>query len=250
MRTISAYTTVTNAIEREYCVEEAIHSVLRFADEVIVLDGGSTDGTLDLIFSIGDPRIKVYHMEWLHNIGIGIYGIAKSLSLARCTSDWCVLFDADEVYHEMDSDKIKKIPQSVSDNIVALRFNTVHFYKDYNHILNGYKDWKDLYTEKVYMVRNHMGIYHGNINGDPDNFLLRNGQPIPANKTVLLDIPVFHYGHVRSENALLAKKNRMERYWHGDVTYDKIDWIPTEKLTKFDGSHPAVMKERIDAYKS
>ena len=243
---ISAYTTVTNSIKYEYCIEEAIRSVLLFADEVIVLDGGSTDGTLELIESIEDPRIKIHHVEWLENMGNGMYGIAKSLSLSRCISDWCVLFDADEVYHESLSDTMRKIPNSVGPDIIAIKFNTIHFYKDYQHVLNGFSEWKDLYTEKVYMIRNRMGIHHGNINGDPDNFLLSNGQPIPADGTVLLKIPVFHYGHVRSNDAMMAKRNKMERYWHGDSSKcEKIDWVPLEKLSIFDGNHPNVMKDRI-----
>lgn len=248
MSTISAYTTVTNAIKNEYPIEESLRSVLMFADEVMVVDGGSNDGTLELIASINDSRIKVYHTEWLDTIGNGIYGITRSMGIGRCTSDWCVLFDADEVYHENDIEKIKRIPLHMGEEIMAVKFNVLHFYQDYNHILNGYAEWKDLYTNKIYMVRNHMGIHHGNINGDPDNFLQCNGQPIPDSWTVLLDIIVYHYGHVKSPNVWLEKKNRMHKQWH---PYHVLDFkdpypIPLESLKVFEGKHPGVMKNRME----
>lgn len=246
MSTISAYTTVTNSIKQEYCIEEAIRSVLLFADEVIVVDGGSTDGTIELIESINDKRIKIYHTEWLNTIGNGIYGITRSMGIGRCTGDWSVLFDADEVYHEEDAGKIKRIPNHFSENIIGLKFNTLHFYQDYNHILNGYSEWKDLYTNKLYMVRNHMGIHHGNINGDPDNFLQSNGKPIPDDRTVLLDIRVFHYGHVRSSNAYWEKKNKMHQYWNpGSLPYKDAYDVPLESLKTYNGTHPKVMERKV-----
>lgn len=59
-----------------------------FADECIVLDGGSTDGTADIALSM---NAKVFHStEWQG------FGHQKNLALSQAQSDWVLSIDADE----------------------------------------------------------------------------------------------------------------------------------------------------------
>jgi len=44
---VSGYTTTLNCIKQQYPFEQCIRSMLEFCDEVCVVDGGSTDGTLE-----------------------------------------------------------------------------------------------------------------------------------------------------------------------------------------------------------
>lgn len=251
MAKISVYTMTTDAIKHEYFSIEGIKSALLFADEVVVLDGGSTDNTIEQIKKIDDSRIKIYTNKWLHSLGKGMYAIQKSLALGYCTGDWCVLMDSDEVYHEKDVEAIRRLPDVVASNIDAIEFNTLHFYKDYFHLLNGCPDWKDLYTHKIYMVKNGLNIHHGAVGFDPDMHVDNDGQPISEDRIVMVDICSYHYGHVRSPEYYIAKHNRIERAFHGDKhidkTMDSIEWVPEYKLADFKDTHPAVMKDRIEA---
>ena len=68
-------------------IEACLRSVA-FADEVIVLDSGSTDETLQLAASLG-AQVSKRH-DWKG------FGIQKNRALALATSDWVLSIDADE----------------------------------------------------------------------------------------------------------------------------------------------------------
>ncbi|WP_263408152.1 glycosyltransferase family 2 protein [Terriglobus tenax] len=60
---------------------------LKFADEVVVVDSGSTDKTVELARSFG---AKVYEEPWKGYAG------QKNSAIAKCTGDWILSLDADE----------------------------------------------------------------------------------------------------------------------------------------------------------
>jgi hypothetical protein len=159
--------------------------------------------------------------------------------------------DADEVFHEEDVESIRKLPDSVASDIVGIEFNTLHFYHDYSHLLNGCPDWKDLYNGKVYMVRNGMQIHHGAVNTEPDAHVDLHGRPLDPSKTIMTNVKVYHYGHARSTEAYVRKLNHIEGrhsgWKHVPIKVEDYEWLPDYKLKDFTGTHPAVMKERIAA---
>src|SRR5216117_3990841 len=55
---VSGFTFVRNVVKYDYPVVESIRSILPVVDEFIVNVGRCDDGTLELIRSIGDPKIK------------------------------------------------------------------------------------------------------------------------------------------------------------------------------------------------
>jgi glycosyltransferase involved in cell wall biosynthesis len=61
---------------------------VRFADEIIILDSGSTDGTLDIARAF--PKVKVFSEPWKG------YSAQKNSAIEKCTSQWVLSLDADE----------------------------------------------------------------------------------------------------------------------------------------------------------
>lgn len=59
---LSGYTTTYNCIENHYPFMESIGSMLECCDEVVVADGGSTDGTYEklLVWASANPKLQVY----------------------------------------------------------------------------------------------------------------------------------------------------------------------------------------------
>ncbi len=66
---------------------EACLSSVSFADEILVVDSGSTDQTLDIAHKLG---ARVLEKEWLG------FGRQKQFAVAAAANDWVLCLDADE----------------------------------------------------------------------------------------------------------------------------------------------------------
>lgn len=83
---------------------------VRWADEVIVLDSGSTDNTVAIAREFTD---KVFVTDWQG------YGIQKQRALSHATGDWVLNLDADET---VDANLQSEIVRAIaSPNIDAYR---------------------------------------------------------------------------------------------------------------------------------
>ena len=67
-------------------LEKCLRSV-PFADEILVVDSGSTDGTVALARELG---ARVIHQDWLG------YGAQKQFAVEQAEHDWVLCLDADE----------------------------------------------------------------------------------------------------------------------------------------------------------
>lgn len=76
-----------------------------FADEIVVLDSGSTDNTVAIAKQYTE---NVFSTDWQG------YGIQKQRALAKATGDWVLNLDADESLNVQLQEEIK---QAVSDNV-------------------------------------------------------------------------------------------------------------------------------------
>jgi hypothetical protein len=106
---VSGFTFVKDAMRLDYPIVESITSVLPLVDEFIVNIGDCSDDTPRLIESIGSPKIRVLRSRWDPGIRSGgrMLAIQADLALSRCTGDWAVYIQADEVLHDDDLPNIR-----------------------------------------------------------------------------------------------------------------------------------------------
>ena len=69
-------------------IRPCIESARLVADEVLIADSGSTDGTLDIVREIGGCRI--IEREYIHS------GDFKNWAIPQAQHSWVMILDADE----------------------------------------------------------------------------------------------------------------------------------------------------------
>jgi glycosyltransferase involved in cell wall biosynthesis len=143
---ISGYTTTYNCISGGYPFRESITSLLGFCDEVVVVDAGSTDGTLDALrqMQVNDERLVLHVQErdWSHPRSAVFDGQQKALARAICTGDFCWQQDSDEIVHEQDYQKIRDMVSSFPTNIDLIALPVVEFWGSTDKVRIDVNPWK------------------------------------------------------------------------------------------------------------
>ncbi|MHB8172078.1 MAG: glycosyltransferase, partial [Thermincolia bacterium] len=76
-----------------------LESVTGFVDEIVIVDTGSTDGTVEIAKGYG---AKVIDFPWT-----GDFSAARNLSLENASGDWIIYLDADEELVSADGPKLR-----------------------------------------------------------------------------------------------------------------------------------------------
>ena len=77
-----------------------------FADEMIVVDTGSTDATAEIARAGG---AKVFHFAWIND-----FAAAKNFALDKASGDWVVFTDADEYFTEESVSRVRPLIEEYS----------------------------------------------------------------------------------------------------------------------------------------
>jgi glycosyltransferase involved in cell wall biosynthesis len=98
---LSACCFIRDTFEGAFCLWESMASLLPFADEFIVRDLGSTDGTLEALQEIAasNPKVKV-QQGGFPVIDAGAFATLANELIASCQHDRVLYFQADEIWHE------------------------------------------------------------------------------------------------------------------------------------------------------
>ncbi|MDB5311381.1 MAG: hypothetical protein JWO38_5583 [Gemmataceae bacterium] len=125
---VSIYTYVKNGLYGDYHVLAMLRHHLPFADEIVVHEGLSTDGSYEAIKDL-DPKIKVFRSDWEKNTGLDFIRGFKDEARRRCTGDWCVMLDADEFIPEWEFGPLRAKLAATDAPLVSATL--VNFYGNY-----------------------------------------------------------------------------------------------------------------------
>src|SRR6516164_6761907 len=125
---LSIYTFVKDGLYYDFHVVDMLRHHLPLADEIIVNEGYSDDGTYEAIRDL-DPKIKVYRNVWDRSDPSKWHVRFKDQARQLCTGDWCILLDCDEFIPEWEFERIRQFLPTTDRVIVPTRH--MHFYGNY-----------------------------------------------------------------------------------------------------------------------
>jgi len=253
---VSGFSICRNSVKFDYPIVEVIRSALPIVDEFVVNVGQSDDGTLELIRTIGSDKIRIVESAWddsMQKDGL-LFSRETNIALSRCTGDWALYLQADEVLHEADYDAMQRALRDhlLNPSVLGFTFRYLHFYGDYRSC----NPW--FYHRAVRIIRNDGQVESC---GDAVGFWLKADQGYlqsehkdrlrPSGATI------YHYGWVKAPRVLLDKIRYQSARHHGDqlgaedarlLAKEAYEFEDYDIMKNFSGSHPAVMADRVSRY--
>jgi glycosyltransferase involved in cell wall biosynthesis len=207
---------VKDGLFYDFHVVAMLRHHLPLADEIIVNEGYSEDGTYEAISAI-DPKIKVHRRHWDRSDPNGWHRAFKNQARELCTGDWCVLLDCDEFIPEWEFERLRAFLERTNKLIVPVEFR--HFYGNYRVCLVRHRD-----ITPVTGYRIHRNLPNVEVWGDGANVRLCDR---PDDPTVFAQetFAVHHFGSVRHA-ARLRQKWRTQGRQH-NAAAPKWDRTPS-----------------------
>ncbi len=103
------------------------------ADEIVIVDTGSTDGTVAIAKEYTD---KVYSFEWIDD-----FAAARNFSFSKATMDYVMWLDADDCIDEKDRAELSKLVQELDGSVdVVMMLYNVAFDEFGNPTMSYYRE--------------------------------------------------------------------------------------------------------------
>ena len=194
MTRLSLCTIVKN---EEQSLPKCLETVRDLVDDIVILDTGSTDKTVEIAEQFG---AKVYYFEWCND-----FAIARNEALRYVEGEWVLVLDADEVLNPAIAPQLKQVIES-DDNLVV------------NLIRQEVGAAQSPYSLVSRLFRRHRDIkftrpYHALIDDSVREILTKEPQWRVIN---LEEVAILHYGY--QAEAI----NSLDKYTRARVMMEKF----------------------------
>ena len=174
----------------ERCINRCINSIINKVDEIVIVDTGSTDNTMNLIKEYNNENIKLYNFQWNNN-----FSEARNFAKSKANNDWIFFIDADEYIEDSSNislilNSFNNIPVSNSLVISPLITNS-----------NGHNI---LTVKRIFLKSSNINFF-GKIHEEPRKDIDKSGKDLVY---ISLKININHDGYL---NDVMKSKDKIKR---------------------------------------
>jgi glycosyltransferase involved in cell wall biosynthesis len=167
---ISAFILTKNS---EKTIERTLKSIVPFVGNIIILDTGSTDKTVQCCLQYG---CTVWYDSWKQD-----FSYSRNLAKAYCNTPWLLMIDSDEELQHFDTQTF--LEYYANSNIGGFSTTIVNYLDEQNETFS-----KHTYTR---LFRNHKDIqFEGSIHEQIAHSIVQAGYEIIDSQTTIA-----HYGY-------------------------------------------------------
>jgi glycosyltransferase involved in cell wall biosynthesis len=274
MEKISTFMCITNPEARGDLYMEAIESHLPFSDEFIVVDGGSTDGSLAKIKEKFGDAVRIEYFEWKQGKGNWTWEqFARSwnFGVSQCSHDWVCATEADHIFHEKDSALVRERIEQYKDQAVLFVDKLVSstwnkwqskakfplfinraVAKDYGYGYSTNKDTDIAYPIHIKVKENEYGVPEGIAFEKSEGhnmglFMYNYDKAFKTKEMILTERESANYAW---NNSILVKKGKQTKWGETNIIPDLLNRM-TERYKNspynYDNinQHPLVMHSKL-----
>ncbi len=184
--------------DEEELLPTCLESVKDHVDEIIVVDTGSTDRTVEIATKY---NAKIYHHEWENS-----FSKARNYSLKYATCDWILILDADEEIDGNDVSGLKSLLRQSDADLIYLQVFDKTMDGEIVSVSN---------SERLF--RNHLGIHYEGI--------VHNTLKYKCG-TETSSIKIYHYGYNLDEEKMERKFVRTSTLLRGQIKNNPHNPMP------------------------
>ena len=244
-------TVVTLVLNEEAFLPLYFASVIQFADEIVIVDGKSSDRSIEIIESFraqgANIKLIVLPQSQLPYSDNWNEGERRELLLSNATSEWIIQLDADEIIDDSFKTRLSDLKQRSEVDTYAFPF--IHFWENPSTIrLHDAKD-------PVWTGQCHLRMWRKSLNvyfcSDHGNHALPQfqGNPLYEHNFDTLDIPIFHYHYALGPRMKFNDNRKMDVNCRNNT--GEPDWNFSHqhwqiRKAPFTGQHPKVIRDYLN----
>lgn len=199
--------------DEEELLPECLESIKDWVDEIIVVDTGSTDKTIEIAKSFG---AVIHEMEWKDD-----FAECRNYSISKATNDWIFIIDADERVASGDGEAMVKLLAETKHDVVAVDILGVF---GPQKIVKGRSPGLRFFR-RSYKLRYIQSVHN---------------KPVITQDTVIYRVPfrIYHLGYDLPPEVMAAKDERrirMSRKLTEDVPDAPESWYHWARALKVKG---------------